>query len=367
MYTDEHLFSIALRHCAGVGDILFTRLVNAVGSAKEVWHAPASQLQKQLRVGQKTIAQIGAAEHVHFAERELNFCEKNQIKILLQHTGDFPHLLKNTEDGPAILYVQGSLPAGRTTLSIVGTRNITTYGKDFLKNLFDVLPSDQIATVSGLAHGVDALAHELSIQYDIPTVAVLAHGLHMLYPAKNRNLAQQIIAKGGALVTEFNSSQKPDREHFIQRNRIIAGLTETTLVVETAFGGGSVSTVTFANNYNREVYALPGKIGDKYSQGCNMLISQHKARIVSTIQDFVSEITPGKKVEQPELFPASMIRRALSAEEDHIYAELKNGPKNLDDLSHATDLPAYRLMPLLLALEMENYVRVSSGRVYSAL
>lgn len=156
---------------------------------------------------------------------------------------------------------------------------MTSYGQQFIGDFLEAASSSKCISVSGLALGVDKEVHEQSIHYKIPTVAVLAHGFHMLYPSKNKKLSEKILEEGGALFTEFNSSRKPDRENFIQRNRIIAGMSPSTIVVETGFGGGSVSTAAFANDYNREVFALPGKITDPYSQGCNQLIFRIKQQL----------------------------------------------------------------------------------------
>jgi DNA processing protein len=188
-------------------------------------------------------------------------------------------------------------------------------------------------SVSGLALGTDKEVHEQSIRQKIPTAAVLAHGFHTLYPSKNKN-CQKKFSENGALFTEFNSSRKPDRENFIQRNRIVAGISPSTIVVETAFGGGSISTATFANDYNRDVFALPGKITDKFSQGCNHLIFQNKAVAISTVQDLINQIGfnhPKEKIE--ELFPSTEITIQLSENQELIYNIIISYPQiSLDDL-----------------------------------
>ena len=368
MYTEEHLYSIALRRCALIGDINFRRLVEAEGSAAAVWHAN-HKLLKTFGIGHKTIADIGKTEHLNFAENELQFCSKNSIRIYLNHLQELPYLLPHCDDAPAILYAKWTLPAVGTPVSLVGTRNMTGYGKSFIEDFLGELKTNDIITVSGLAMGVDAYVHEISLEKQIPTIAVLAHGLHTIYPSQHRKLAEKIVAEGGALVTEFNSSQKPDREHFIQRNRIIAGISSATIVVETAFGGGSVSTAGFANQYNRDVFALPGRISDKYSQGCNHLIYNNKASAISTVKDLLSDLKLNKGDSRlEELFPHSVVKPLLRDEEQQVFEAVQSNPKiTLDDLSEKLNIPAYKLLPILLQLELNNYVSSFSGRQYAAL
>lgn len=369
MFTDEHLYSIALRRCNLIGDISFFKLLRETGSAKEVWNTPKRNLAKLDGFGQKTVADIGNAAHLTAAENEIRFCERNQIGILLRHMNQLPELLRECEDAPAILYTKGKFPESLKTVSLVGTRNMTSYGKKFVEDFFEEIKGASCASVSGLALGVDAEVHEQSIRTGTPTVGVLAHGFHTFYPAKNRKLADKILENGGALLTEFNSSQKPDRENFIQRNRIIAGLSAATVVVETAFGGGSVSTVTFANDYNRDVYALPGKITDKYSQGCNHIIMLNKASAVSTVKDLVRDLgltNMSGKIQ--ELFPTSEIRPQLSENQKTIFSTIKKTPNiQLDEISQQTGWPTHLILADLLNLELWGYVKTLSGKQYQAI
>ncbi len=370
MFTDEHLYSIALRHCSQIGDINFYKLVNAVGSAKEVWGFSKKDLAAIIGIGAKTIHDIGNAESITFAESELKFCEEQQIKINLRHLGDLPHLLNECEDAPAILYQKGEFNKKLTPLSIVGTRNATHYGKKFLEDFFEEIKTCQIVSISGLALGIDTEVHQQSLKHNIPTVGVLAHGFHTLYPPRNKKLSEKILEQEGVLLSEFNSSQKPDRENFIQRNRIIAGLSETTVVVETAFGGGSVSTANFANNYNREVYALPGKITDKFSQGCNQLIAQNKARTISSIKDLITELGLDRpKSKMGELFPSSEIKAMLSDKQQKIYDILQeyDAPVGLDDISEQSGWPSHKALTVLLELELSGFIRTFSGKQFQVV
>lgn len=367
MFTDEHLYSIALRKCNQIGDINFYKLVSAVGSAKEVWGFPKKDLAAIIGIGAKTIYDIGNAESIKFAESELKFCENQQIKINLRHLGDLPNLLNECEDAPAILYQKGEFNKKHTPLSIVGTRNVTHYGKKFLEDFFEEIKESKLTSISGLALGVDTEVHQQSLKHNIPTIAVLAHGFHTLYPSRNKKMSEKILEQDGVLLSEFNSSQKPDRENFIQRNRIIAGLSEATVVVETAFGGGSVSTANFANHYNREVYALPGKITDKYSQGCNQLIAQNKARTISSIKDLIEELDIDKpKSKVGELFPCSDIKAMLSEKQQKIYDILQkyDSPVALDDIAEQCGFPSHKALPILLELELSGFIKTFSGKQF---
>lgn len=369
MFSEDHLYSIALRKSALIGDFNFKKLVNAEGSAENVWKMPAKQLLRTFGIGQKTIRDIGNPAHLHFAEKELEFCTRNNIKIHLAQQGRLPHLLNECDDAPAILYQKGEYATARTPVSIVGTRAMTPYGRQFISMLLEAVSAADCLTVSGLALGVDAEVHQKSLDFSIPTAAVLAHGFHTLYPSRNQKLSEDILARGGALFTEFNSSQKPDRENFIQRNRIIAGISPTTIVVETAYGGGSVSTVTFANQYNRDVFALPGKLTDRYSQGCNHLIYTNKAAAISTIEALVQDLKLfQQKPKTGLLFSAEDARPALAGEEKAIMEVILQNPNtHLDDLSEMLQIPAYKLLPVLLSLEISGYIKSFSGRQFAAI
>lgn len=369
MFSEETLYSVALRHCPLIGDLIFRKLVGEAGSAKEAWELTKSGLKNIYGIGRKISLEIGNPEHLKFAENELRFCENNNIKINLRHLGDLPQLLNECEDAPAILYQKGNFDTSLKTLSLVGTRNITSYGKHFIHDFLEEIKTRKILTVSGLALGVDTEVHEASLKNQISTAAVLAHGFHTLYPSKNKKLSEKILEENGVLFTEFNSSQKPDRENFIQRNRVIAGLSPATVVVETAFGGGSISTATFASNYNREVFALPGKITDKYSQGCNHLIFQNKATVISTVASLAEQLGFQKDSEQTgELFPSSEIRLQIPENQLSLLNILdKNTASSLDDISEKLGLPSYKILPDLLQLEISGYVKALSGRQYLAL
>ena len=364
MFHEEQLYSIALRASPLVGDVNFMKLIEAAGSAKDTWQMSKKLLKEIPGIGTRISASIGDEALLRFAEKEIEFCEKHNIQIKLRHQNQLTKNLNECEDAPAIIYQKGNYKESLTPISIVGTRNMTTYGKTFLEEFIEVLKGENVLIVSGLALGTDGCAHSEALKKGLPTVAVLAHGLHTVYPMQHRRLAQEIIENGGALVTEFNSSDKPDREHFLQRNRIIAGFSPVTIVVETAFGGGSVSTVSFANQYNREVFALPGKINDKYSQGCNLIISQNKAKIISSFSEILEEtgLAPKNGI-TGNLFEVKEVK--LNKELLPVYECIAKHEKiSLDDLSEKLDIPPFKLLPILLDLELKSHIKALSGKQY---
>lgn len=369
MFSDEHLYSIALRRCTLVGDLNFQKLVMAAGSAQEAWNGSKEILTTKDGIGQKIIAEIGKDENLKFAEKELEFCLKNNIKILLKHSDAYPKMLAECEDAPAILYLKGNLPENGNWLSIVGTRNATSYGKNFISSLLQEIPGkNSLCIVSGLALGTDAEAHLNALKNSIKTVGVLAHGFHTFYPPKNKRLSEEMLESGGALLTEFNSSQKPDRENFIQRNRIVAALSPATLVVETAYSGGSISTANFALNYNRDVFSLPGRIWDKYSQGCNALIAQNKAAAIVSIPQLLGELNlDAAPATTGSLFSPTETRAALSEAQKLILEKIKaTTALTLDDLAVEMGTPGHALLGDLLEMELNEWIRCNSGRQYSA-
>ena len=366
MNTQEALYSIALRRCAHIGDITFFKLIKAIGSAEKVWNLPRKDF-KILGIGPKIISEIGNSDHLIFAESELNYCEKNDVKILLRHHDDLPYYLSECTDAPAILYAKGNFNSNKIPISIVGTRNITTYGKTFIKDFMLKIKSNSVQTISGLAYGVDAEVHRQSLENSIPTIGVLAHGFQTLYPSKHKNLSLEIIEKGGVLFTEFNSSQKPDRENFIRRNRIVAGISPATIVIETAFEGGSMSTANFANGYNREVYALPGRITDKYSQGCNLLITQNKAIGISSLNELIESLNLSPtSPNQMDLFTTAKDTSQLSDFQNTIYLHIQEKNKmSLDDLSLELSKPTFEILTELLELELLGFIKSHSGQQFS--
>ena len=370
MFSEEIVFAIALRSCPMIGDATFRKLVKIAGSAKEAWELSSSQINKLPRIPSKIAENIGNVDLLNAAENEVQFCIENQIGITYNIHEPLPGLLNECDDAPVLLYSKGKFPSNKNSLSIVGTRNITAYGRRFVHDFLSELSGKNVQTISGLALGTDTCVHEESINNNIPTVAVLAHGLQIIYPTKNTKLADKVLENGGCLLTEYTSTQALIREKFLQRNRIVAGISATTIIVETAYGGGSMSTANYAANYNREVLALPGNIDHKQSQGCNLLISQNKARIISGIKETIEYLglDSDKTDQQLNLFSAQKDTSMLSTEQLVIHDCINNQPNvSLDEIAEKLEIPTYKILPILLDLEIFGFIKSTSGRQYRTM
>ncbi len=357
--NQDTLYLIALKLCPNIGETTIKKLVSKFGSAENVWKAPVKELTSVFLVGEKTVRSVGDETLLKKAEKELEYCSEHQIQITHLWEEKYPVLLRECSDSPVLLYSQGNFDWNTPSLSIVGTRKMTSYGKHFTENLVECLENKNITIVSGLALGIDGTAHKKAVELNIPTVGVLAHGLKHFYPSQHKLLANKMLSNGG-LVSEFPLDYKAERSSFIQRNRIIAGLSPITVIVESAYGGGAISTVKFANSYNREVFALPGKITDTQSQGCNKLIKNLEAQIITRPEDILDYFGESKiQTKQTELFIE------LNEKETEIIHFLKDkGKSQIDFLAIALNCPTYQLMPVLLELELKNLIKPLPGKFF---
>jgi len=311
--------------------------------------------------------------HLSRAEEELEFVRKGHIQCLHYSDDDYPSRLRECPDAPLLLYFRGNVNLNAIHLiSIVGTRKITEYGKDlcrnFIRDLSELCPG--IIVVSGLAYGADINAHRAALQYELPTIGVLAHGLDQIYPNYHRDVAVKMVNQGG-LLTEFMSRTNPDKKNFVQRNRIVAGISDATIVVESASKGGSLITAKIAESYHRDVFAFPGRVTDKYSEGCNSLIRSNSAALLLDAENFVQVMgwTPEpvrqkhlKDGIQQDLFPV------LNEQEQKIVSSLqKADEKQINVLSVDTGIPVAELSSLLFTLEMKGVIKLMSGGNYRLL
>lgn len=305
------------------------------------------------------------------ARKEEEFITRHNIRCLFITDEDYPLLLKEIPDAPVMIYVLGSANLNASpSVAIVGTRKCTAYGLGFCDSFItDFAPYyPEAAVISGLAYGIDSAAHSGALKNNLVTFAVLAHGLDTIYPAQNRELARDILRAGGALISEYPSGTRPFRGNFLQRNRIVAALSEATIIVESEIKGGAMSTAHLAFNYNREVFALPGRMSDRASEGTNMLIARNKARIFTSLADMMHEmkwplagyhnITPPTK----NLFPE------LGGEAKLIYNFLtkNSAPAAVDEIHRATSLPISLLLSTLTDLEFDGVVVKLPGSRYEA-
>ncbi|HEY1023680.1 MAG TPA: DNA-processing protein DprA [Sphingobacteriaceae bacterium] len=357
------LHDIALTFIPKVGDITARVLVTHFGSAEDVFSAKKKDLKGIPGIGDRTAAGILNHHSFERAEQELKFIEKYKIQALSFYHESYPKRLRNCFDAPFLIYFKGKADLNaEKVLSIVGTRNSTSYGKELCTRLLGDIKGHDPLIVSGLAYGIDGVAHKESVKNGIPTIGVLGHGLDRIYPAQHRELAEKMLAEGG-LLTEFPSGTNPDRENFPKRNRIIAGMSDATVVVEATVKGGALITAEIANSYNRDVFAFPGNVDLPFSEGCNFLIKTARANLITSIKDleYLLGWQEAKKVENPQL----SLMPDLSADERKIAELLKEKPGlRVDDLAIHCDLPLSKLAVTILEMEMRGLVIALPGKTY---
>lgn len=365
--TEQDLFHLlALQSVEGVGDIMAKKLLTHCGSAEAVFKAKTSQLATIDGVGSILLKNLRDKTVFEKANQELRFIESNAIDTLYFQDEKYPDRLKHCIDGPVLLFTSGNIDLkNKKIISIVGTRQITSYGMEFCRKLIeDLAPLDPII-VSGFAYGVDIFAHQLAIDNNLQTIGVVAHGLNQIYPKTHKKYVAKVEENGG-FMTEFWSSSNPDKENFVRRNRIVAGISEATIVIESAERGGSLITANIANDYNRDVFAVPGRTTDKYSQGCNNLIKTQKANLLTSAADLVYilnwDIEQKTKPVQKQLFVT------LDDDEQKVYDYLlKSGKELMDIIALRCDFPIYRISGLLLNMELKGLIRPLPGKLFEAI
>ena len=367
MTTDELIAVLRLQNIPNIGDVSAKKLIAHCGSPSAIFNDKSQNLLKIDGIGTFTIKGLHDAEHTEAAEKELQYIQDHGIDYSYFTDKDYPRYLKHCIDGPLILFKKGNIVLEeRKIISIVGTRNITSYGTAFCEKLIeDLSPLDPII-VSGFAYGVDICAQKTAIKHGLQTIGCLAHGLNQIYPKVHSKFVPDVVKNGG-FVTEFWSSSNPDRENFLKRNRIIAGMTEATIVVESAEKGGSLVTADIANSYNREVFAVPGRAQDKYSSGCNNLIKQQKAHMITSAADLIYLLNweleqKASKSIQKQLFIE------LDEVEKAIYSYLqKEGKQLLDSIALDCKLPIFKVSSTLLNMEMKGVVRPLPGKLFEVI
>lgn len=358
-------YEIALSFVPGIGNVLGKKLVNFCGSAEGVFKENKRSLRKIPRIGEKILQTLSGKEALIRAEQEMKFIEKYQIKALPFTSREYPSRLLNCIDSPLVLYYKGKEDLNQPKMiSIVGTRTPTEYGKDICQKLVTELVDQQVFIISGLAYGIDTTAHRAALDKGLLTAGILGHGLDRIYPYLNKSLAEKMIHQGG-LLTDFPSGTKPDRENFPRRNRIIAGMSDAVIVVEAAIKGGALITADIANSYNRDVFAVPGRIGDIYSGGTNELIKVNKASLIQSGKDIVYLL--GWEIHEKKREP---VQRKIFVEmtpEEEILVKILNECRSMgiDELAITAGLRMSIVSAALLNLEFEGVVRSYPGKVYS--
>ena len=363
---DQQLFNtLRLLKIEQVGTIFRTKLLQRFQDVNAIFEASEKELMSVEGLGAKRAKFIRGTLDENWIRNEMSFIKNEGIQVLNWNDDAYPFALKNIDDPPAILFLKGIIPTNDRNIAMIGTRNITDYGRSMTEHIIQDLQSYKPNIISGLAYGVDAAAHKLSLQYHLPTCAVLAHGLDVIYPPTHLNLAKEIIHHNGCLITEYPTKTIPEKGNFPLRNRIVAGMSQATIVVETDIKGGSMITAKLAASFNREVFAVPGRVNDRYSRGCNYLIEVQIARILNSGKDVVEmlnwDLDTSKKVIQPKLF-----QREFSTQEQVIMQLLnEKATMHIDEISLKSKISDSELSMLLLSLEFEQIIKAMPGKIFA--
>jgi DNA processing protein len=363
----ERLAFVALHGISGVGDHLLKQLISYCGSADSVFKTPLGKLQKIPGVGKITAESIRKGTSFENAEKEITRAEKTNTEILIYTDKKFPKRLREFSDSPSLVYFQGNANLNHEkTVGIVGTRQATSYGKEIVTQIINDLLPHRPLIISGLAFGIDIQAHKQALKADLHTLGIMGSGMDVIYPAAHKDTAKKMIELGG-LLTENSFGTKPDAHNFPARNRIIAGLCDALIVVEAAEKGGALITAEIANTYNKDVFAVPGSIGETYSEGCNKLIKMNKANIYTSIKDV--EYIMNWSVEEggAKKEKASLDLSGLEPNEQLIINILQNkkGAMMIDELTITTMLSPSLLASLLLGLEFKNIIKSLPGKMFT--
>ncbi|MFT5820768.1 MAG: DNA processing protein [Crocinitomix sp.] len=362
--VEENIYKIALPLLQGIGIVNTKTLIAYAGGAKAVFDLSEEAMAKICEISINKIRKFNRRAALARAAEEIIFMQKNSVQLHYYQDEDYPAALKFCEDSPIVLYSKGNVNFKQQNVSIVGTRKATSYGIKITKQFVKDLAPRGVQIVSGLAHGIDKTAHEAAITNDLSTIAVLGHGLDFIYPAANKQLALLMQEKGG-LVTEYISGTRGEPGNFPQRNRIVAGLSEATVVIESAISGGSLITANLAFGYGRQVFAFPGNIDRGNSAGCNNLIQRDTAKLITAAEDMIialewEELDADVHVDQTNLFEGHTV------DEDRIIKVLQSANKatHIDDLAKGAKMTASELSLHLFNLEMRGSLQSLPGKMY---
>lgn len=360
---NELFYRIALTMVPHIGDVNAKALLQYFGDATSVFKAPKKQLEAVEGMGTIRAASVKKFDSFAKVEQELAFIDKYKIQPISVLDSTYPQRMLNCYDSPSLLYFKGSADLNaQKVISIVGTRNNSDYGKQFCERLLESLKAEHILVVSGLAFGIDTIAHKAAIRNSLPTLGVLAHGLDTIYPSQNKSLAKDMLDNGG-LLTDYPSGTRPDKQNFPKRNRIVAAICDALVVVESSKKGGSLITAELSNSYNKDVFAVPGKTTDLRSEGCNYLIKSNKASLITCAEDLLQMMNwkpvKKKKVQQRQLFID------LSANEKAVI-DLLNGVEamHIEEIYARTEMSSSAVAEALLMLEMQGVITCLPGKVF---
>lgn len=362
--NQSRLSLLALHFIPGLGDYLIRQLVSYCGSAERVFQTPKGKLLKIPGVGQKTAGLIESHAAFERAEKEIIRCEQRNVSLVFFSDKNYPHRLRSVEDAPTLLYVKGNVNLDHPrTVGIVGTRRATNYGRQCIEELVEGLVAYDTMIVSGLAYGIDILAHKNALDCNLPTVAILGSGVDVIYPSPHAEVARRMEANGG-IISEQPLGTKPDAHNFPARNRIIAALSDALVVVEAGETGGALITAEIANSYNKDVFAFPGNIGQSYSYGCNQLIKTNKANLITSSADL--EYMMNWNSDAPSQAKPGLNLDGYPEDERKVMSTLfeNGGTLVIDELSWKSNFPVGQLASILLNLEFRGAVQALPGKLY---
>ena len=367
MTEQELIYTLTLQHVPKIGDITAKKLISHCGSVEAIFKEKKQNLLKIDGIGSIVIRELFERSHLNAAEEELRYIKDNDIPYWYFTDDAYPEKLKHCVDGPILLFNSGNINLqNQNIISVVGTRKITIQGIAFCEKLIEILAPYNPIIISGFAYGTDITAQKAAMTNNLQTVGCLAHGLNQVYPKVHKKYVSQVELNGG-FITDFWSSAGFDRNNFLKRNRIIAGISEATIVIESAEKGGSLVTADIANSYNREVFAVPGRTTDSQSVGCNNLIKYQKAHLLSNPLDVPYilnwDLENDKKVSvQKKLFVE------LDDFEKVIYKYLKeNGKQQLDVIALNCNMPTFKIASLLLSMELKGVTRPLPGKQFEII
>ncbi len=364
----ETAYRIALINLPGIGNLYAKLLTEYFKSAELVLKASKKELSKIPGIGDVLLSILCnktlKAKAMERARAEIKFAEKYGISIWGYDHEKYPIKLKECNDSPFLVYYRGTPYLNFTKIvSIVGTRKATGYGEELTRKIIEEFENQDILVVSGLAYGIDSYAHKFSLEYNIPTVGVLAHGLDKIYPQKNRAMAKKMLTNGG-LISEFMSGTNPERENFPKRNRIVAGMSDATVVVEATSKGGALITANIANSYGRDVFAAPGRIIDPYSRGCNALIKSNRAALIESGEDVLKALNWIKTTNKNTVKQLTCFDNEVGDEKNILEIIQQTGISNKDQIALQLNQPIHKVSSMLFSLELSGKIKALPGNNY---
>ena len=367
---DDLLYALALYQTANIGTKITQQLLTHFGTLPKIFEASFQKLIHVKGFAEKSATDFlkNKTEALKRAEKEIKFIEKNNIDVLFFDDNEYPTRLKECHDAPFLLFSKGVYDFNtHKVLSVVGTRHATEYGRKITNQIIEELAALDVCIVSGLALGIDSVAHQSAVKYELQNIAVLGHGLDIIYPSVNKNLANKII-ENGALLTDFFSETLPNKQHFPRRNRIVAGMADAVLVVESAEKGGALITAEIANSYNKEVFAVPGNIDNTYSVGCNAIIKQNKAQLVTNATDIITLLNWDIDFKKPTEHKQTQLFIQLNDDEESIYQLIQTHKKiHIDTILSNINKSISYVSNILLQLELKDLIKPLPGKHYTTV